>query len=188
MPKNIVIIGSSTGGPKMLPRLCSRLPKIKACIVIVQHMPRFINDSLRNSLDVVTDMDVRLAEDGVFLEEKIIFLAPSETHIKLSGNRRIKLTNGGKVNFVCPSVDVMMNSVKRTPSTRVIGVILTGIGKDGSEGVAHLKEIGGTIIAQTRSTCVVDSMPKSAIETGNVDFILPPEEIGDKITEMVGAV
>lgn len=185
MPKNIVIIGSSTGGPKILPRLCSRLPKLKACVIIVQHMPKFINDSLRNSLNATTDMDVRLAEDGAFLEEKVVYVSPSERHMKLTGNRRIKLTDGEKVNFVCPSVDVMMKSIKKTPSTKVVGVILTGIGKDGAEGITHLKEIGGTIIAQSRSTCVVDSMPKSAIETGNVDFILSPEEIGDKITELV---
>ena len=150
-------------------------------------MPKFINDSLTYSLNQKTDMHVKLAEDGALLEDGVIYIAPSDHHLKLIGNRRIRINGEDLVNYVCPSVDVTMKSIKVDPNLKVIGVILTGIGKDGAEGITHIKKIGGKTIAQSRSTCVVDNMPKHAIETGDIDFILSPEEIGDKIVKLVGS-
>ena len=186
--RNMVIIGSSSGGPQTLKRVLARLYLLNACVIIVQHMPKFINASLQNSLARATAMQVEIAEDGTYLEDGIVLIAPSETHLELVDNRTVKLNYGEKVNFVCPSVDVTMKSVARRPWVNVIGAVLTGIGIDGAQGIKHIKNVGGVTIAQDEETSTIYGMPKAAVATGKVDFILPPEAIGDKIRELVSDV
>lgn len=186
--RNMVIIGSSSGGPQTLKRVLARLYLLNACVIIVQHMPKFINASLQNSLARATAMQVEIAEDGTYLEDGIVLIAPSETHLELVDNRTVKLNYGEKVNFVCPSVDVTMKSVERRPRVNVVGAVLTGIGIDGAQGIRHIKNVGGVTIAQDEETSIIYGMPKAAVATGKVDFILPPEAIGDKIRELVSDV
>ncbi|MDD5092895.1 MAG: CheB methylesterase domain-containing protein [Dehalococcoidia bacterium] len=183
--KNIIIIGSSSGGPLTLRRVLAKLPVLDASILIVQHMPKFINDTIRESLSRMTDMRVRLAEDRAMLEDGKVFVAPSEVHMEIEDNRRIRLRQSERVNFVCPSIDVTMQSIRHEPGLSTVGVILTGIGRDGAQGISHIKCLGGTTIAQDSRTCVVYGMPKAAVETGNVDFVLTPEEIREKLIELV---
>lgn len=185
-PHKIVIIGSSAGGPRILRELFTGIPFLNGSIVIVQHMPKFVNESLSDHLNRCTDMMVSVAQDGDRLEKGSVYVAPSEVHFELVNNQRIRLFNGEKVNFTRPSVDVAMKSLKHEPGLDFMGVILTGMGRDGAEGISHIKNIGGITIAQDKETCAVYGMPKEAFETGNVDWVLKPERIKDKLIELMG--
>ena len=185
--RTIVIIGASTGGPQTLRKVVEKIPVIDACIIIVQHMPIHVNNSIRRSLSQLTDMDVNIAEDGMRLKNGVIIIAPSEVHLELDRNRFVRLVEGEKVNYVCPAVDVTLKSIENTSGVNIIGVILTGMGSDGAEGIRHIKQLGGTTIAQDEATSVIYGMPRAAAETGDIDFILPPELIGDKITQLVNS-
>ena len=183
--RNIVIIGSSTGGMRMLQRIICDLPKLDAAVVIVQHMPASINDSVREILDRGSEMNVSVAEDGQRLEHGTIYVAPGDMHLQLLFNRRITLFEGEKVNFVRPSVDVTMKSLVKRPNDRFVGIILTGMGRDGAEGIAHIKELGGITMAQDEGSSVIYGMPKEAFETGCVDWVLTPEGIREKLIELL---
>ena len=186
--KAIVIIGASTGGPRTLRTVLGRLPFLdNTSVIVIQHMPRHINESIRKSLARVTAMKVKLAEDGDSLKEGVIYLSPGDVHTKIENNQCIRLIGGEKVNFVRPSIDVAMTSLGADPLTKAIGVILTGMGSDGVAGISYIKRLGGATIAQNQASSVIYGMPKLAAETGDVDFILPPEKMGDKIAELVQA-
>ncbi len=181
----LVIIGASTGGPRTLRELLAKLPVLDACLLIIQHLPTHIAPSISKSLQRVTSMPVKLAEHGGPLKSGEILLAPGDIHTELECNQSIRLVEGEKVNFVRPSIDVAMKSLKSEPPCKFIGVILTGMGKDGVAGISHIKQLGGTTIAQDGASSVVFGMPKAAAATGDIDFVLSPERIGDKITELV---
>jgi two-component system chemotaxis response regulator CheB len=151
--------------------------------VIVQHMPRFINASLARTLSRVAWTPVRIIAEGDRLEEGAVFLAPSEVHCTLVNNRAFRLAAGPPVNYVCPSIDVtMLSLVPPAAGHALIGVILTGMGKDGARGLAHMKKLGAVTIAQNEATCAVFGMPAEAIKLGCVDRVLPPESIARQIS------
>lgn len=181
---NIVVIGSSTGGPKTLGRIFSDLPRLKGSIIVVQHMPKFINQSVRRTLDRAGGMEVAIAEDGEIIGDGKVYLAPSEVHLEMVDNRRIRLLQGDKVNYVRPAIDVTMRSLRSIPGDNIMGVVLTGMGKDGADGISHIKRIGGTTVAQDEETCAVYGMPKAAIATGMIDHILCPEGIRDRLVQL----
>ncbi len=182
---NLIVIGSSTGGPKILRRLFAGMPPLQAAVVLVQHMPAFVNDSLRRTIAGQTEMDVAIATSGMRLETGRVYVAPSDIHLSLRNNRSILLNQGEKVNFVRPAVDVTMQSIRKDQS-RLFGVILTGMGKDGAEGIRYMKSIGATTFAQDRETSVIYGMPKAAVETGCVDHVHNPEGIRDALIKFVG--
>ena len=177
-PPSLIVIGASTGGPKVLWDLFSAMPPLSACILIVQHFPKFINDSFVRSLSLRTQAKVRLAQHGDELAEGLVLVAPSEVHCRVVGNRHLHLASGPDVNYVCPSIDVTMQSLCAWPNgSKLIGVLLTGMGRDGAAGLAHVKQLGGLTIAQYEATCAVYGMPGAAVRLGCVDFELPPEKI-----------
>lgn len=133
-------------------------------------------------------MTVKIAEDGDMIRDGVIYIAPSEMHLELKNNRMIYLINSEKINFVCPAIDVTMNSLKPSGNDRIIGVILTGMGKDGAQGLLHIKNIGGLTIAQDEESSIVYGMPKAAYETGCVDLILSPEKIRQRLIQSVGII
>jgi len=183
---NIVMIGVSTGGPIALKRLFAELPPLNAVFVIVLHIPPGMDSKIARSLADVASMPVALAENGEYLRSGHIYLAPGGFHLKLEGNNRIILEEGARINFVQPSVDVAMKSLhKPLKKRRIIGVIMTGMGKDGAEGIQHVKALGGTTIAQDQNSSSIYGMPKAALETGAVDFMYPPKKIGQKLIELL---
>jgi len=186
--RTIVVIGSSTGGPRTLETIFSRFPLIDAAIVIVQHMPLYINSSLCRHLAKTSGMEVRIGEDDEPVEHGTIYVAPSDVHLKLVGNRTIRLFNDEKVQYVRPSIDVTMTSLERNSGDRFVGVILSGMGSDGAQGIRHIKTIGGTTLAQTLRTCAIHAMPRAAFETGRVDHMLPPEGIREQIIRIAGTL
>jgi two-component system chemotaxis response regulator CheB len=184
--KYIVIVGSSTGGFSTVEGLFPSASKLNACFIVVQHMLKSVNLPFKNYLRGITDMEVKIAEDGDTLEAGKVYIAPSGLHLKIEENKRIRLFNDEKVNATRPSIDVSMKSLKEIPGNTIIGVVLTGMGKDGAEGISHIKNIGGITIAQDKDTSVIFGMPGAAIETGDIDFSLPPEKIREKLIEIAG--
>lgn len=182
-PLNLVIIGASTGGTRILPVILRRLKQLRACVIIVQHMPEFINASFANSLAMNCVMPVRLARDSDRLQNGTVLIVPGAWHCSLSrNNTAVHLWQGEKVNFVCPSIDVTMLSIlPLRPHGMLMGIILTGMGRDGANGIVHVKKLGGMTIAQEKNSCAVYGMPNEAVKTGCVDLVLPPNEIGDLI-------
>lgn len=183
---NIVVIGSSTGGLKILEEMFPRLPVLKAAVVIIQHITPLIDQAFVSSLARVSMMPISLAHEGEHLQEGQVYLAPGGVHLNFVRNQNIHLYTGEKVNSVCPSIDVSMKSLIPPNGCRLAGVILTGMGCDGAAGISHIKQIGGTTIAQDQKTSVIYGMPKAAAETGKIDFILSTDRIVDKLRELFG--
>jgi two-component system, chemotaxis family, protein-glutamate methylesterase/glutaminase len=184
---SIVVIGASTGGTRVVAELLGLLPPLQASLIIVQHMPQYINNSVVRSWGQVAHNEVKLAEDGEQLAEGLVLVAPSKIHCAVTGNCRISLKEGPEVNFVRPSIDVTMRSLGRpTRGQRLIGVVLTGMGQDGAAGLAHIKELGGRTIVQNEATCAIYGMPGAAVRLGAVDYELPPEAIARLLTATFG--
>jgi two-component system chemotaxis response regulator CheB len=183
---NIVVIGSSTGGLKVLEELLPRLNELKAAVLIVQHITPLIDRAFVTSLTRVSKMPVMLAHDGQSLQQGQVVLAPGGFHLYLVRNQLVRLATGEKVNSVCPSVDVTMKSFVAVPGAKIAGVVLTGMGCDGAAGIAHIKQVGGITVAQDQKTSVIYGMPRAAVETGKVDFVLPTDRIAAKLNELFG--
>jgi two-component system chemotaxis response regulator CheB len=181
-----LVIGSSTGGPKMVERVLSELPASAAFrVLIVQHMPDGFTSRFAARIDDRSDYDVREASDGDRIGSGEALVAQGGYHMVVdryrNGRLRVRLTDEAPVNSVRPAVDVTMSTAAETVEDSIIGVILTGMGEDGATGIEAIKAAGGRTIAQDRSTSAVFGMPKRAIETGAVDEVLPIEEISEGI-------
>ncbi len=185
-PRCLIVIGASTGGTRVVPHLLEGLPLASASVLIIQHMPKFINASVTRSLSQHTAAEVRLAGDRDELAPGQVLLAPSEVHCTLVQNCSVRLHAGPQVNYVCPAIDVTMQSLRPpAPGQKLIGVLLTGMGKDGAAGLAHIKQLGGLTIAQNKATCAVYGMPAAAVKLGCVDYELPPEQIATLLAREV---
>ena len=182
---NIIVIGVSTGGPMTLKQIFSGRDPLNAAVIIVLHIASGMDRLIAKGLASASSMPVSLAKEGEPIQKGRIYLSPGGFHLKLEGNRRIVLYRGERVNYVQPSVDVAMQSLRKSLHGRIIGVILTGMGKDGAEGIRHIKGIGGATIAQNQETSAIFGMPKAAAQTGAVDYVLPKEKIWKKLAELL---
>lgn len=183
---NVAVIGVSTGGPLTLREIFQDLPPLNAALIVVLHVTPEMDYRIVKGLEGCARMPAALARDQEFLRKGQIYLAPGGYHLKLTGNHRVELCPGERVNFVQPSVDVTMASLTRQRGGQLVGVILTGMGKDGAQGLKHMKEIGATTIAQDQKSSIIYGMPKAALETGAVDYVLPPAKIAAKLLEIFG--
>ena len=185
---NVVVIGVSTGGPIALKRLFAELPPLDAAIVIILHIPPGMDYKIAQGLDAVASMPVSLAEDGAYLRSGHIYFAPGGFHLKLKGNSQIILEKGERINFVLPSADVTMMSLNRPlKQKKIVGIILTGMGKDGAEGIRHIKSLGGSTIAQDQESSAIYGMPKAAVDTGCVDYVVPLKKIGARLVNLLNS-
>ncbi|MDI9484192.1 MAG: chemotaxis response regulator protein-glutamate methylesterase [Bacillota bacterium] len=185
----LVIIGSSTGGPKALEGVFASIPpNLPAGIVVVQHMPKGFTKSFAERLDRLFPFPVKEASDGDLVENGKVLLAPGDYHLTITSDRRIKLNQDERVMFLRPAIDVTMENLPEIYGSRIVGVILTGMGRDGAKGMAKIKSAGGLTIAQDRSTSTIYSMPRVVAEEGNADYVLPLDQIGRVITELVCAM
>lgn len=186
----LVSIGTSTGGPKALQALIPLIPNdFNGSIVIVQHMPRGFTKSLATRLDSISNIKVKEAEDGEIIKKGHCYIAPGDYHMTVlekSNELYLKLNNDNPVSGHRPSVDVLMESVSKVSSKKLIGVMLTGMGADGSKGIKMIFENGGYTIAQNEDTCVVYGMPKSAVSTGAINIVLPLNDIAEEIISKTG--
>jgi len=187
----IVGIGVSTGGPKALSLMMPHLPAdINVPILIVQHMPPIFTQSLAKSLNLKCAIEVKEAIDGETIKPNVAFIAPGGKQMKvvagMDGKERIiRITDDPPENSCKPSVDYLFRSIAQHYVGRSAGVIMTGMGSDGSIGLELMKRNGATVIAQDESTCIVYGMPKKAIESGIVDIIAPLDQIAPEICQLV---
>ncbi len=189
--KKIVVIGSSTGGPKALVEILPRLkPDIKAGIVIVQHMPEGFTHAMAERFDSECEIAVHEAQDGEPLKQGTAFVAPGGFQLTLKdgalkGGPIFTLVRGEKQNGICPSADITMQSIATYYGNQTLGVVLTGMGGDGTEGLRAIKEAGGRTLAQDAATSIIFGMPKSAYKAGVVDKMVPLSQMADEITRWV---
>lgn len=187
----IVTIGISTGGPNALAKMMPELPgDIGVPILIVQHMPPIFTQSLAKSLDSKCEIKVKEATEGDVIEPNIAFIAPGGKQMKIVAgtdglSRKIKITDDPPENSCKPSVDYLFRSVASHYVGRSTGVIMTGMGSDGTRGLADIKENGGVVIAQNEETCTVFGMPKDPIEKKIADIVAPLDQIASEITKTV---
>lgn len=183
----VVGIGVSTGGPNALSRMMPKIPhNINVPILIVQHMPAIFTKSLAKNLDSKCTLDVNEAVDGEVIGPNKVYIAPGGMQMKVvagaDGNSRIiRITDDPAENSCKPSVDYLFRSIAQYYVGRSTGVIMTGMGSDGTLGLKLMKRNGSFIIAQNEETCVVYGMPKEPIESGIVDLVAPLDSIVDAI-------
>ncbi|MCF8045335.1 MAG: chemotaxis response regulator protein-glutamate methylesterase [Desulfarculaceae bacterium] len=189
----IVGIGISTGGPNALTEMVPMLdPKLKAPVLIVQHMPPLFTRSLADSLNKKSRLNVKEAEDGEVIGPGTVYIAPGGKQMKIVAGadgttRKIKITDDPPENSCKPSVDYLFRSIAEHYVGRATGVIMTGMGSDGTNGLIQMKNNGSYIIAQDESTCTVYGMPKESIETGIADVVAPLGKIAEEIANTVVA-
>jgi len=179
----IIIICSSTGGPRALGVLLSTLPKnLNACILIIQHMPEQFTPILAERLNRISLLDVREAKGDELLLRGKVYIAPGGKHMEVNREGKVLLTKKPKKHSVRPSCDVTLRSVLNF-GERILTVVLTGMGKDGSDGLGGVKRVNGKVFVEDASTAVIFGMPKAAIETGYVDKVIPLNQMAKEIID-----
>ncbi len=183
---SIVVLTASAGGLKAISHVLSSLPKnFPAPIVIVQHLHPDYPSMLPQILKSRTLLLVKQGEQGELMYPGVVYIAPSNQHLLIKPDGTLSLSSEAKVRHVRPSADVLFQSAATSFSTQVIAVVLTGLNNDGAMGVQAVKKMGGIVIAQDEATSEYFSMPKAAIETGSVDFILPLDAIAPTLLNLV---
>jgi len=183
----IIIIGSSTGGPYILESILSKFPVLPIAIILVQHLPPAFTKPFTAHIAALTQMNVVTANSEEKITENSIYIAQSGYHLLITNNRVFTLSEDVKVHGVRPAVDRTMLTIKKRAGDEIMGIILSGMGRDGAEGMDYLHQIGGVTIAQDPATSPIKSMPQAAIETGHVDFVLTPEQIREKMISFGGS-
>ena len=186
----IIAIGTSTGGPRALQNVIPLIPaNINGAIVVVQHMPPKFTKSLSERLNNLSDIMVKEAEEGDVLQRGCCYIAPGDYHMRVyyrEGKYTIGLSQEPPIKGLRPTVDLLMESVAKLENLKKIGVIMTGMGSDGSKGIVEIKKSDGYTIAQDEETSVVFGMPKSAIDTKHIDKVVSLDNIAYEITSIVG--
>ncbi|MCB9134672.1 MAG: chemotaxis response regulator protein-glutamate methylesterase [Anaerolineales bacterium] len=184
--EKIVVIGASTGGPRALNAILPALPQdLPAAIVVVQHMPSPFTRSLAERLDSISTLSVKEATDEMYLQAGQVLVAPGGQHLEFTASGKVHLHQGPTVNGVRPAVDVTLTSIATHFGKRTIGVIVTGMGRDGTQSAQLVRKAGGMIIAEDASTSVVWGMPRSVIEAQATNYITPLPQIAAIITYLV---
>jgi two-component system chemotaxis response regulator CheB len=183
--RDVVAIGVSTGGPPVVQKILSSLPAdFPAGIVIAQHMPAAFTGPFAARLDSVSEIKVKEAENGDVLRPGHAFVAPGGRHVILDqkvSRIDVVVTDEPADALYKPSANVLIGSVAKAVGRRGLGVILTGMGNDGCEGIRALKGKGGRALAQSDSTCVVYGMPKAVVEKGLADEVVDLDDMAESI-------
>ncbi|MBO1321286.1 chemotaxis response regulator protein-glutamate methylesterase [Acanthopleuribacter pedis] len=184
----VIAIGASTGGTEAIREILVNLPPDTPGIVIVQHMPPGFTEMFAGRLNQQSSLVVKEAKDGDRVLAGQALIAPGDRHMRVrrtGGIYQVRCAEGEPVCGHCPSVEVLMNSVAEQVAANSIGVILTGMGRDGAQGMLHLRHAGGKTIGQDEASCVVYGMPQEAFNVGAVERQLPLHRIAEEITRMV---
>jgi two-component system chemotaxis response regulator CheB len=179
----VIAIGASTGGTKALKKVLTRLPRNTPGIVVVQHMPAQFTTSFAEQLDEICQMTVKEAENGDTVSNGLVLIAPGNYHmlLKRSGARYyVQVKKGPLIHHQRPAADVLFKSVAKYAGANALGIILTGMGRDGAAGLLTMKKAGAINIAQDENSCVIFGMPKEAIKMGSVDHIVDINGIAQK--------
>jgi two-component system chemotaxis response regulator CheB len=186
----VIAMGASTGGTEALKTVLTQMPPNSPGIVVVQHMPPRFTTAFANRLDSLCRIEVREAKDGDSVLPGLALIAPGNYHMvmKRSGARYyVEVKNGPLVCHQRPSVDVLFHSVARYAGANALGVIMTGMGRDGAKGMLEMRQAGAYTIAQNEASCVVFGMPKEAIRQGGVKYIAHLEEIPNTILDVLAS-
>lgn len=179
-PEKIIVIGASTGGPVALQQLLSHLPKdFSSSVIVVQHLPATFTAVLAEQLQRQLPIRVKEAEAGEGLQRSTVLIVPGGMNIQLSPYGCVQLRPAAKQDDNLPSINLTMKSVAAVYGRQACGVLLTGMGQDGVDGLATIRQRGGTTFAQSLDTCTVKGMPQRAIEAGVVDHIASPQQIAE---------
>ncbi len=188
-PRDLVVIGVSTGGPPVVQKILSALPaSLPACILIAQHMPATFTGPFAKRLDSVSQISVTEAVDGDKLKNGHAYVCPGGMHIgvRLRGPLpEVAVTEEPKSALYKPTVNVLMETAGMIMGRRVLGVMLTGMGSDGVDGARVLREKGGCLIAQNEASCVVYGMPKAVVDANLANLILDADDIASAIITTV---
>jgi two-component system chemotaxis response regulator CheB len=183
---DLVVVAASAGGIHALSVVVGALPEdFPAAMVVVQHLDPRHRSLIDDILSRRTKLSVRQVSTGDHVEPGTVFVAPPDHHVLVSADGSFTLSKAELVHFVRPSADLLFESAAGSYGDRVIGVVLTGTGSDGSMGVEAVKKAGGTVIAESRESAQFFGMPEAAIRTGSVDFELSLEEIGPALVTLV---
>ena len=183
--RRIVAIGASTGGTEALTEILTAMPKDSPGIAVVQHMPEVFTAAFAERLNQLSQIEVKEAEHGDLISPGRALIAPGNRH--MSVRRRgeqvlVEIADGPLISRHRPSVDVLFRSVAQSAGANGLGIILTGMGNDGAQGLLEMKKSGAETVAQDEASCVVFGMPREAIACGAVDFVLPLSKIPAKIS------
>lgn len=186
--RTLIAIGASTGGTEAIKDVLVGLQGNLPGIVITQHMPERFTRSFAERLDKLATISVKEASHGELIEAGHAYIAPGHSHLSVSshgGQFRCELGNGPPVNRHRPSVDVLFDSVARVAGSRALGILLTGMGRDGAAGLLKMRAAGAHTIAQSEKTCVVFGMPREAISLGAAVETLDLATIAQRVMQLV---
>ena len=175
-PRQLIVIGASTGGTEAVKSVLSRLPAELPGICIVQHIPPVFSKTFAERLNDCCALEVREAVHGDEVRPGTALIAPGDYHMVVEWDMtsyRVRLRQDPPIHFTRPAVDMLFNSAARCAGRNAVGVLLTGMGRDGAQGMQQLKSAGAINLAQNEATCVVYGMPRAAVELGVVDRVLP---------------
>lgn len=188
---DLVVIGSSTGGPPVLEKILTRVPAgSKVPIVVAQHMPCVFTKSMAERLNTQCGVPVRHGDDKMPIEPGAVHIAPGgmNTHLRKAGSRlTMHVSRDPEGTVYYPSANVLFQTAAETCGKRVLAIVLTGMGDDGVRGARVLADAGGVILAQSAETCVVYGMPKAVTQSALATESLSPEQIGDVLARVTGA-
>jgi two-component system chemotaxis response regulator CheB len=185
--ERIIAVGASTGGTEAIKEVLARLPAGMPGIVIAQHIPKVFSGPFAARMNALCALEVCEAVDGLHILAGHVYVAPGDAHLliaRIGGGYVCRLNGGAPVNRHRPSVDVLFRSVARSAGANSIGVLLTGMGRDGAQGLKEMREAGAATIAQDQITSVVWGMPGAAVELGAVQFQCGLPQIADRIIRL----
>lgn len=182
----LIAVGGSTGAPQVIADILARLPcDLGAPILVVQHIAPGFTVGFAEWLAQGTRLAVKLAEPGEATRPGTVYLAPEGSQTGITKDGRIRLTRESAEDGFCPSASYLFQSVAEAYGRFAIGILLTGMGRDGAAGLKRLREVGGVTIAQDEESCVIFGMPQEAIRQGAVEYVLSPEQIVGAIRSLV---
>ena len=182
--KRVIAMGASTGGTEAICKVIRELKADLPGIVMVQHMPEGFTQMYAQRLNQECEVAVKEAKSGDAVRMGEVLLAPGDKHmqlVKVNGIYQVECRKGNKVSGHCPSVDVLFHSVARVAGKDAVGVLMTGMGRDGAEGLLAMRRAGAVTIGQDEKSCVVYGMPKVAYEIGAVTYQVPLDQIAQKL-------
>jgi two-component system chemotaxis response regulator CheB len=186
LPK-VIVIASSTGGPTVLEKIFSELsPPLKCPILITQHMPPIFTATLAERLEKISGIPTLEGKHGAIIEANNVYVAPGDFHMSLGGTKdrpMLVLNQGPLINSVRPAADPMFSSAAKIFRENCLGIVLTGMGADGKVGAESIKNAGGCVLIQSKSSCVVFGMPGAVMEARAYDRILSPAEIATALKD-----
>jgi len=174
----LVALGASTGGPQILQRILSQLPdQLGAPLVCVQHISEGFLEGMVSWLSACCKLKVEVARTGTKPQPGHVYFAPDGHHLVLNDRGCFGLSPCGTQDLHCPSVDTLLTSVAKVYGGAALGILLSGMGRDGAQGLKAMREAGATTIAQDKNTSVIFGMPAAAIALGAAKYILPTDDI-----------